>query len=143
MITPAPEPHNAAQESFDEVVLGADVPVLVEFWATWRPPCRLLGPILADVAAERAGRLRVVKVDGDTAFGLTERFRVLGFPTMILFRRGEPLRSMVGAMPKARLLAEVDAALDGQAARHRDTGSCSSVTHWSRGPSQSRYSSRL
>ncbi|HEX6444220.1 MAG TPA: thioredoxin domain-containing protein [Streptosporangiales bacterium] len=103
---------DVTEATFDDVVRTADVPVLVEFWATWCPPCRLLGPILADVATERAGRLRVVKVDGDGEFGLVERFGVLGFPTMIVFRHGEPVRSIVGAVPKARLLAEVDAALE-------------------------------
>lgn len=102
---------DVTEATFDDVVRTADVPVLVEFWATWCPPCRLLGPILAAVAAERAGRLRVVKVDGDNEFGLVQRFGVLGFPTMIVFHHGEPVRSIVGAVPKARLLAEVDAAL--------------------------------
>lgn len=103
---------DVTEASFDEVVLAADVPVLAEFWATWCPPCRLLGPILADAAAERAGRVRVVKIDGDTEFALVERFRVLGFPTMILFHHGEPVRSIVGAVPKARLLAEIDVAIE-------------------------------
>jgi thioredoxin 1 len=103
---------DATEATFDDVVRTADVPVLVEFWATWCPPCRLLGPILADVAADRAGRLRVVKVDGDTEFALVQRFGVLGFPTMIVFHHGEPVRSIVGAVPKARLLAEIDAVLE-------------------------------
>ena len=100
---------DVTEDTFDDVVLGSDLPVLVEFWATWCPPCRLLAPILAQVGKEQAGRLRVVKIDGDAEPGLVERFGVLGFPTMLLFRGGEAVRSIVGAVPKARILAEVDA----------------------------------
>ncbi|MFF2524844.1 thioredoxin [Streptomyces liangshanensis] len=92
---------------FDTVVRGAELPVLVEFTADWCPPCRQLAPVLSAVAAEQAGRLKVVQLDVDTNPGITTRYGVLAMPTLLLFRDGEPVKSMVGARPKRRLLEEL------------------------------------
>ncbi|WSJ47846.1 thioredoxin domain-containing protein [Streptomyces sp. NBC_01317] len=92
---------------FDAVVIGAELPVLVEFTADWCPPCRQLAPVLGAVAAEEAGRLKIVQLDVDTNPVITARYGVLAMPTLLLFRDGEPVKSMVGARPKRRLLEEL------------------------------------
>ncbi|HUZ68764.1 MAG TPA: thioredoxin domain-containing protein [Candidatus Saccharimonadales bacterium] len=97
--------------SFDIDVLGADIPVLVEFGASWCPPCRMLVQILEEIAAERAGSLLVVSIDVDANAATQARFGVMSLPTMLLFKAGEPLRQAVGLMPKGRLLQFVDEAL--------------------------------
>ncbi|MEU3558237.1 thioredoxin family protein [Streptomyces fragilis] len=96
---------------FTAEVLGARLPVLVEFTADWCPPCRQMAPVLTALAAEQGERLKVVQLDVDTSPETTNRYSVLSMPTFMLFRGGEPLRSMVGARPKRRLLAEVEEAL--------------------------------
>jgi thioredoxin 1 len=97
-------------ETFDSRVLGHDKPVLVEFWATWCGPCRMVAPVLEQIAAERPG-LDVVKVNYDEEPAIGQRYGVMGLPTMLLFAGDEPVRSIVGAKPKAKLLSEVDEAL--------------------------------
>ncbi len=104
-------PVTVTDGTFAELVLRAETPVLLEFWATWCPPCRMLAPVLAEIAAERAGLLTVAKVDYDENPQTGQRYNVLGLPTMLLFVAGEPVRSIVGARSKARLLAELDDAL--------------------------------
>jgi thioredoxin 1 len=94
-------------ETFDAEVLRADRPVLVEFWATWCPPCRMLAPVLAELAAEHADRLRVVKLDMDVNPMSVARYGVRAAPTMLVFERGEPVRMIVGAKPKAALVREL------------------------------------
>jgi thioredoxin 1 len=96
---------------FETRVLAADGPVLVEFWATWCPPCRQLSPILDQIAVEREGRLRIVTMNYDENPLTPTRYRVMGLPTMILFSDGEPIASIVGARSKAALLRDLDAAL--------------------------------
>ncbi|MGW2558052.1 thioredoxin [Streptomyces sp. NPDC001514] len=93
---------------FDTEVLGADRPVLVEFTADWCGPCRQLAPVLSAVAAEEADRLKVVQLDADTNPEVTLRYGVLSMPTLIVFRHGEPVKSMVGARPKRKLLQELE-----------------------------------
>jgi thioredoxin 1 len=97
--------------TFAEEVLGSDKPVLVDFWAEWCPPCRMISPVLAEIAAERAGELTIVKINYDENPHTGGSFGVMGLPTLLLFKNGEPIRSFVGARPKARLLAELDDAL--------------------------------
>ncbi|MGW2086632.1 thioredoxin [Streptomyces sp. NPDC001880] len=94
--------------TFDTEVLGAALPVLVEFTADWCGPCRRLAPVLSAVAAELAGRMEVVQLDIDTNPGTASRYAVLSAPTLMVFRDGEPVKSMAGARPKRRLLQELE-----------------------------------
>jgi thioredoxin 1 len=102
--------ESVTEDTFDTRVLARDKPVLVEFWATWCGPCRMVAPVLAQIAEERPD-LEVVKLNYDEEPAIGQRYGVMGLPTMLLFRDGEPVRSIVGAKPKARLLAELDEAL--------------------------------
>ncbi|MFG1667417.1 thioredoxin family protein [Streptomyces sp. Y7] len=92
---------------FETEVIGAELPVLVEFTADWCPPCRQMGPVLTALAAEEEQRLKVVQLDVDTNPDTTNAYRVLSMPTFMVFRGGEPVKSMVGARPKRRLLEEL------------------------------------
>lgn len=92
---------------FETEVLAAGLPVLVEFTADWCGPCRQLAPVLSAVAEEEAGRLKVVQIDADTNPATVTRYGILSMPTLMVFRAGEPVRSMVGARPKRRLLEEL------------------------------------
>ncbi|NED15658.1 thioredoxin [Streptomyces sp. SID9124] len=95
-------------ETFDAEVLGETRPVLVEFTADWCGPCRQLAPVLGAVADEERERLRVVQIDVDRNPGISARYGVLSMPTLMVFRAGEPVKSMVGARPKRRLLQELE-----------------------------------
>ncbi|MEV5440325.1 thioredoxin domain-containing protein [Streptomyces sp. NPDC052682] len=92
---------------FAAQVLGAGLPVLVEFTADWCPPCRQMGPVLKALAAEEGERLKVVQLNVDHNPRTTNAYKVLSMPTFMVFRDGEPVKSMVGARPKRRLLEEL------------------------------------
>ncbi|MCX4819485.1 thioredoxin [Streptomyces sp. NBC_01142] len=96
---------------FDDEVLRADRPVLVEFTADWCGPCRQLAPVLSAIAAEEAERLKVVQLDVDTNPEIMARYGVLSMPTLMVFHGGEPVKSMVGARPKRKLLQELEGVL--------------------------------
>lgn len=93
--------------SFAAEVLHSDLPVLVDFTASWCPPCRMIEPVLAAVAGEEAHRLKVVSLDVDSNPETQAAYAVLSMPTLIVFRGGEPVKSMVGARAKAKLLREL------------------------------------
>jgi thioredoxin 1 len=93
--------------SFDEHVKGSDVPVLVDFWAEWCGPCKMIGPVLEEIATEQAGKLNVAKLNIDDNLDVTRRFDVMSIPTLILFKEGEPAARIVGAKGKAQLLQEI------------------------------------
>jgi thioredoxin 1 len=97
--------------SFDEDVLNSDVPVLVDFWAAWCGPCKMIAPILDDVAGQYAGKVKVCKVDVDANSDTPAKFGVRGIPTLILFKNGNAEATKVGALSKTQLTAFIDAAL--------------------------------
>ena len=102
--------HPVTNENFTAEVLESDRPVLVDFWATWCPPCRVMHPILEAMAAERDD-LRIVSVDVDTEQELAVKYGVLGMPTFMLFNAGAPVANLVGARPRRRLESELEEAL--------------------------------
>ena len=98
----------ATDSTFESEILGAAGRVLVEFWATWCAPCRALEPVLAQLAAERAGRLAVARLDVEANPRMAQRFAVQGTPTPILLSGGQSVERIVGARPKAALLRQVE-----------------------------------
>ena len=98
-------------DTFDEEIAAAEEPLLVDFWAEWCGPCRLISPILEEIAAEHAGKIRICKVNVDDNIGIARRFEVLSIPTLILFKDGEMQLRVVGAKGKNQLLQELQAFL--------------------------------
>ncbi|WP_367049268.1 thioredoxin [Streptomyces sp. Je 1-332] len=92
---------------FEGEVLKAELPVLVEFGAEWCGPCRQLAPVLSEIAREEEGRLRIVQLDVDHNPRTAIAYGILSVPSLVVFRGGEPVKSMVGARPKRKLLAEL------------------------------------
>jgi thioredoxin 1 len=97
--------------NFDEEVLVSDLPVVVDFWAEWCGPCKLLAPMLDQIAEERRGSLVVGKLDVDDNQATARRFEVLGIPSLLVFKDGELVHRRVGVSSKRALLAELDAVL--------------------------------
>ncbi len=98
-------------KNFASEVLNSDVPVLVDFWATWCGPCRSISPIVEELAKEFSGRVKVTKLNVDESPATPGQYGVRGIPTLILFKGGKILDQIVGAVPKARLKAMIEKGL--------------------------------
>ena len=97
------------EQNFDAEVLKSELPVLVDFWAEWCGPCRMLTPVIEDVAKDLAGKLKVGKINVDECQELASKFNILSIPTLIVFKQGKPIDQMVGAMSKDQLLNKIKA----------------------------------
>lgn len=97
--------------TFEQEVLNADVPVLLDFWAPWCGPCRMVAPILDELSEEFAGRAKIVKMNVDDNQETAAKFGIRSIPTLILFKNGEAVKTQVGALPKTQLAALIEEVL--------------------------------
>ncbi|MSO59728.1 MAG: thioredoxin [Ilumatobacteraceae bacterium] len=94
--------------TFDEIVNSSTIPILVDFWAEWCAPCKAIAPVLADIALEQDGHLAIAKLNVDDHGDIAQRFGVMSIPTLLVFDQGQLQKTLVGALGKSRLLAELE-----------------------------------
>ena len=107
------EPIEATEANWDEQVLNSELPVLVDFWADWCGPCKMIAPSVHDIAVEYDGKLVVAKLDVDSSPNIAIKYRVSSIPALIFFKDGQPVDQIVGAVPKGQLQKKVDSVLTG------------------------------
>ena len=101
------KPITVTDDTFEAEVIQAALPVLTDFWANWCAPCHMIAPTLKEIAAEYAGQLKIAKLDVDSNPSTATQFGVMSIPTLILFKNGQAVERLVGAMPKRSLLTKI------------------------------------
>ena len=105
------KPITITDDSFEKEVLQADTPVIVDFWATWCGPCKMIAPILEEIAAEYTEKVKVTKMDVDSNAKTSGKYNIMSIPSLLFFKNGEVVDQVVGAIPKAQLAAKVEKVL--------------------------------
>ena len=106
------EPTVIDDTNFDQIVLQAEIPVLVDFWAPWCRPCLMVAPILDELAEEYNGKVSIARIDVDQNPKTAAKYNIMSIPTMLIFKKGEPVSQIVGFRPKPELKRSLDAILD-------------------------------
>ncbi|HLV72713.1 thioredoxin [Actinomadura hallensis] len=101
-------PITVTDATFEDEVLNSDTPVLVDFWADWCGPCRMIAPVLDQIAEEKAGKIKIAKLDYDANPETPNKYGVMGLPTLLLYKDGEVVEQIVGAKPKRALLQVIE-----------------------------------
>lgn len=105
------EPIAVSENDFDKEVLESGTPVLVDFWADWCGPCKMIAPSIDELASELDGQIKFAKVDVDENPGIAMKYGIRGIPTLLVFKNGAPIDQMVGAQPKSAIKKRLEAAL--------------------------------
>ncbi len=107
------EPIEVSESSWDDDVINSDLPVMVDFWAEWCGPCKMIAPTVHDLAEEYSGKLNVAKVDVDSNPDIAMKYGIRSIPALIFFKNGEAVHTIIGARPKGALKKEIDQVLAG------------------------------
>ncbi|KAA3632493.1 MAG: thioredoxin [Calditrichaeota bacterium] len=105
------KPMDITDDAFDTEVLQSDKPVIVDFWATWCGPCKMIAPILEEIAGEYDEKVKIVKIDVDSNSQTAGKYNIMSIPSLLFFKNGEMVDQVVGAIPKAQLAARLDKVL--------------------------------
>ncbi len=107
-----PEPMDVNTENWQSAVMDSDLPVMVDFWAEWCGPCKMIAPAVHDLALEYEGKLNVAKLDVDSDPDIAARYGIRSIPALLFFKNGEAVDQVVGAQPKPQLKRKIDAVLE-------------------------------